>query len=34
MLPRETVEQVVADGGADVMITYAPDHPWQTPRVA
>lgn len=35
MLSRETVERVVADGPADVMIAHdAPGHPWQTPRVA
>lgn len=34
-IPRETVERVAADGYADVMLTHdAPDHPWQTPRVA
>ena len=35
MIPRETAERVSADGYADVMLTHdAPDHPWQTPRVA
>lgn len=35
MISRETAERVAAVGYADVMLTHdAPDHPWQTARVA